>query len=103
MEPDALLRAPIGDLGDRVDGRDAGRADRRDNRAGVCELHRVGAQPERLVGRHLPQLELEQPGGFVDGRVPMLRADDDVPARSGRARDCERESVLVDAVSSMWP
>ena len=72
--------------------------------ARVGQVERVGPETERVVGRHLPELELEHAARLVDGGVRMLRADDDprtgLRLTGGRERRerRERRSLLEMAV-----
>ena len=77
VQPDAVLLARVSNRRDGVDRGGRRGADRRDHRARVGQVERVGPEPERLVGRCLPHLEPQEPARLLDGRVRMLRADDD--------------------------
>ena len=90
VEPDARLRAEIGERRNRIDRARTRRPDGRDERAGAVQIDGFGPHTEALVHRHLPQLELEQLRGLVRGRVRVLRAEHDPPARPQRPRDGER-------------
>ena len=90
VEPDPLRGTPLGERGDRVDRRRRGRADGRDERAGVGEVDELRAHRERVVPGHGPELELEQAGSLRRGRMGVLGAHDDALAGRGGAGRGER-------------
>ena len=48
------------------------------------EIEQLRPQPERVVDRHRPQLELEHPARLLDRGVRVLGADDDAAVRAAR-------------------
>ncbi len=100
MQPCARIRTEVGDRRDGIDRGGRRGADGRDHSRGVGQVERVRAKPEVAVGRRLPELEPEQLGCFVDGRVRVLRADDHVPAccLAGRRErgDCRSRRGVLD-------
>ena len=79
VQPGAVVLGEIGDRRHRVDRRRRGRAHGCHDSAHVAlgELlrERVGAHAELGVGRHLAELELEQPRRLLDGRVRLVGAE----------------------------
>ena len=90
MEPDTFPFAGVGDRADRIDRGARRRSDRRNDCARAGEIERLRAEPELIVCRRLPELQLEQPARLVDRGVRVLRADDDAGARPRVARGRER-------------
>ena len=86
VDPVRALREPP----DRIDRRERGRADGRDDRGDVVEWS-VRAHSLLAVGLDLPQLEAEHPRRLLDRRVGVLGADDGVPPRHVSRRDERRE------------
>ena len=75
------------DLRDGIDGGHPRRPDRRDDRTRVLGADQIGSHAERVVGRHLAQLELEEPGRFLAHGVRVLGADENATIGAQRARD----------------
>jgi hypothetical protein len=88
VEPGAGRLAEIRERRHRIDGGHRRRPHSRDDRgdSAALELLRDGGyeHPEVAVGRHLPRLEAEQPGGFLHRRMSVL-GEHDCPAPGAMA------------------
>ena len=68
VHPGARRVRPLGELADRIDGCERGRADRRDNGCDVVGPEVVvDAHAQLVVHGHLAELHAEHARGLVDG------------------------------------
>ena len=87
MEPRAGGGTALGYLRDGIDGGHPRRPDSGNDGARVLGADQIGSHAERVVGRHLAQFELEEPGRFLAHGVRVLGADQNPTVGAQRARD----------------